>query len=231
MGTDHRLIIFDADGTLRRSTVEGQPCPDREGEWEVLPGVREKVKPLFDAGTQIAIASNQGGVQLGYLTERMARGMLTQLYYLLTDRWPSEGLVQICPHTIDSASGGFLCACRKPLPGMILRLMIETGVARERILFVGDRPEDRAAAHLAHVDFEWAGDFFQWEWTPPESFICAACINVQDRTKEEATHRGQPASYLRRTGEPICAACHEERLKLTGVAYFQIRADLSEEIG
>lgn len=34
--TTKKLIIFDADGTLRRCTVPGQPCPNKDGEWELM---------------------------------------------------------------------------------------------------------------------------------------------------------------------------------------------------
>ena len=32
-----RLVVFDADGTLRRTTVPGQPCPRASDQWELLP--------------------------------------------------------------------------------------------------------------------------------------------------------------------------------------------------
>jgi histidinol phosphatase-like enzyme len=71
-----KLYIFDADGTLRGCTVPGQPCPNRPGEWELLPGVRERLARIgWDerAGPHFAVATNQGGVGLGYFTEREAR--------------------------------------------------------------------------------------------------------------------------------------------------------------
>jgi D-glycero-D-manno-heptose 1,7-bisphosphate phosphatase len=48
-----KLIIFDMDGTLRRTTVEGKPCPHAPGEWELLPGVREKFAGIARAQREI----------------------------------------------------------------------------------------------------------------------------------------------------------------------------------
>jgi histidinol phosphatase-like enzyme len=39
----YRLIIFDADGTLRYCTVDGQPCPNRPDEWRLYPDVTSKL--------------------------------------------------------------------------------------------------------------------------------------------------------------------------------------------
>lgn len=38
---DKKLLIFDTDGTLRRCTVRDQGCPNRNGQWEIIPWARE----------------------------------------------------------------------------------------------------------------------------------------------------------------------------------------------
>ena len=60
------LYILDADGTIRGCNVEGQPCPNAPGEQYLLPGAAEAIKALEADGHVWAIASNQGGVELGY---------------------------------------------------------------------------------------------------------------------------------------------------------------------
>jgi len=42
----YRLIIFDADGTLRCCTVPGQVCPNADNQWELLPNVKEKLSEI-----------------------------------------------------------------------------------------------------------------------------------------------------------------------------------------
>jgi len=86
------LYIFDADGTLRRCTVLGQPCPNRPDEWELLPGVQKKLATIDWSSNRFAIASNQGGVALGFLTLQAAADMLLRvgLGRNLLARYPHE---------------------------------------------------------------------------------------------------------------------------------------------
>ena len=128
---NYRLIIFDADGTLRRCTVPGQPCPNRPGEWELIPGVRECLARLDWGQTCVAIASNQAGVALGYLTAQDAIDMLHATGQAAFGAWLPGGIatahVRICPHR--PADG---CQCRKPAPGMVLDIMAHYRVAPTR---------------------------------------------------------------------------------------------------
>ena len=154
------LIIFDADGTLRRCTVPGQVCPNQPGQWELLPGVRETLSGIEwgapDRGRKaLGIASNQAGVARGYLTERLAREMIADTVEAAAGFRPVPGSVEICPH--DIADG---CPCRKPNPLLIERLMAFWETVPERTLFVGDMESDRQAAINAGCDFRWADAFF-----------------------------------------------------------------------
>jgi HAD superfamily hydrolase (TIGR01662 family) len=156
----YRLIIFDADGTLRRCTVEGQPCPDAPGEWELIPGVKEKLSKIrwgspSEGKVGFGVASNQGGVERGYLSEDMARRLLEDMVAAVLDSEPEEGMIEYCPHSPD---GG--CPCRKPEPLMLQRLMKRWGVSPDETLFVGDQDTDKGAAENAGVDFQWAYEFF-----------------------------------------------------------------------
>lgn len=148
------LVILDADGTLRRCTVAGQVCPNRSGEWELLPGVRERLAAAAAEGTRFAVASNQGGVALGLLTTVVARRLLEET---AAAAFPSPGEVRIfmCPHA--SKAG---CSCRKPAPGMLLEAMRWAKVEPARVLMVGDMESDRGAAAAAGVAFLWAWDYF-----------------------------------------------------------------------
>jgi len=155
------LIIFDADGTLRYCTVEGQPCPNRAGEWKLYPGVIEKLAP-FDwahpggkSGVGYGIASNQGGVGVGYFPESTAMKLLEDTFREAFGFSPAEGTIEMCPHIPHTG-----CGCRKPDPAMLNRLMKLYGVSPENVLFVGDRDADKSAAFNAGCNFQWASEFF-----------------------------------------------------------------------
>lgn len=159
--TKYKLIIFDADGTLRYCTVPGQPCPNRAGEWNLYPDVVEKLAcfnwagPGDKSGVGYGIASNQGGVGSGYFAEDTAMNLLNDTFIEAFGFTPAEGTIQMCPHIPYSG-----CSCRKPAPGMLDNLIDLYSVNPSTVLFVGDRDDDKNAASNAGCQFQWISEFF-----------------------------------------------------------------------
>jgi D-glycero-D-manno-heptose 1,7-bisphosphate phosphatase len=150
------VVIFDADDTLRRTTVAGQPCPHRPHEWELLPGVAETLRPLpWRTQLQLGIASNQDRIGWGIIEPDTAHAMLRALAVAATGYDPGADAVQLCPHR--PADG---CGCRKPAPGMIHRILVHYGAPPARAVFVGNAETDREAAIRARVTFLWRHDVF-----------------------------------------------------------------------
>jgi D-glycero-D-manno-heptose 1,7-bisphosphate phosphatase len=160
METPVRLYIFDADGTLRRTTVPGLPCPNAPGEWELIPGVRERLARIRwgEGGARFGVATNQGGVGLGYLSLAVARSLLVEMVVEAFGAPPPPGSIEVCPHAPYLG-----CPCRKPEPLMLQRLMRRFRVSKEETLFVGDMDRDEEAARRAGARFMWAWDFFDWD--------------------------------------------------------------------
>jgi histidinol-phosphate phosphatase family protein len=155
---DAALVIFDADDTLRRCTVAGQPCPHASDEWELMPGVRDLLSRIgWDeaAGPRFGIASNQDHVGYGLITAVQCERLLRDLAVAATGGRVRDPLIGFCPHTLEVD-----CACRKPAPGLLHTLLARAGVAAERALFVGNAASDEAAARAAGVEFLWARDLF-----------------------------------------------------------------------
>lgn len=152
-----RVLVFDADGTLRWTTVAGQPCPNRAGEWRLMPNVRETLRAIDwgERGHRLGIASNQNGVALGHLSEPMARRLLRDTVEAALGFVPATAAIEMCTcaPTAD-------CSCRKPRPGLLLRVLERFSAAPREALYVGDLDIDREAARAAGVPFEWAGEFF-----------------------------------------------------------------------
>lgn len=159
MRASPRLIVFDADGTLRYTTVPGQPCPNASDEWQLLPRVKQTLSRVdWDReGYSLGIASNQGGVALGHLTRRRARQLLVDMVAGAVGYLPCRTYIELCTCPMSAR-----CRCRKPAPGMLLRILKRSGVPADRAVFVGDAPEDLVAAWRAGVDFRWAWEFFGW---------------------------------------------------------------------
>ena len=152
-----KLYIFDADGTLRRTTVEGLPCPNGPGDWELIPGVRERLSRIGwgPAGARFGIATNQGGVGVGHITSETAHRLLADMIVEAFGVEPPNGAVEMCPHAPHAG-----CLCRKPRPLLLRRLMRRFGASRRETLFVGDMDRDEEAARRAGVRFMWAHEFF-----------------------------------------------------------------------
>ncbi|MFZ5659339.1 MAG: HAD-IIIA family hydrolase [Pseudomonadota bacterium] len=159
MAPPTRLFIFDADNTLRRTTVPGKPCPHGPGEWELLPGVRERLGAVRwgGEGALLGVASNQDQVAYGHLTAAMAQRLLADMVRAAVGEIAPAPCIRFCPHALEVP-----CACRKPAPGMLLEIMAHFGVAPAETLFVGDAQTDAEAARAAGMGFVWAWDFFGW---------------------------------------------------------------------
>jgi D-glycero-D-manno-heptose 1,7-bisphosphate phosphatase len=162
-----KLYIFDADGTLRRTTVPGQPCPNKHGEWELIPGVKERLAAIDwgPEGARFGVASNQGGIGMGYMTHATAHQLLVEMVVEAFGIRPPEGAIEICPHAPHAN-----CKCRKPRPLMLVRLMHRFRVGKSQTLFVGDMERDEEAARRAGVRFLWAHEFFGWAEQASDAF-------------------------------------------------------------
>ena len=101
------------------------------------------------------IASNQGGVGMGYFSKEMAFRLLKNTFIEAFGFEPEIDVIKRCtpkPH-IDSR-------CRKPKPGMLVNIINYWMVDPAETLFVGDMESDKQTAESAGCDFTWAKDFF-----------------------------------------------------------------------
>ncbi|MEV4416481.1 HAD-IIIA family hydrolase [Catellatospora sp. NPDC049609] len=129
-------VLCDRDDTLI-ADVPRIADPDRVVP---MPGAREALDRLRDAGLRIGVVSNQSAIGLGHTTPAQARAVNARVEQLLGpfDTW------QLCPHTPDDG-----CGCRKPAPGLVRRAARELGVAPHRCVVVGDIGTDLRAAAAA----------------------------------------------------------------------------------
>ena len=155
------LVTFDLDGTLISSYLDE---PDQAYDrWHVLPGRRERLAELFATGHTIGIVTNQGGVALGYVSEEQALAKIAQALDALG--LPPDTTVAVCLGHAESQDPRYnapeVVARRKP-SGIMIREIIAAHptAAASGVIYVGDRPEDRAAANNASVPFIHAEQYF-----------------------------------------------------------------------
>lgn len=180
------LLLFDIDGTLIRSFLEGgaDAEPDDYDVVEVLPGRRERLDALRAEGHHLALVTNQGGVAFGYQSvEQVVAKMAAVLAACgWATRHPSPslptGYAMCCaPESSDDggrdayvsfehpkatepgykSDGGW----RKPGAGMLRQAMHDYGASLVSTIFVGDMDSDRAAARAAGVIYVDAERFFR----------------------------------------------------------------------
>lgn len=159
---DHKLFIFDVDGTLIRSYME-YPNPREEYERiEILPKRNAVIAKLAEQGASFAIATNQGGVAMGYQQPWEVYRKLAHVLEPLPELTPvSVHIAMHHPHAkIPKWKGGG--HYRKPGPAMLEDAMAvhELFYDRERVIFVGDEQTDEEAAKNAGIDYDDAEHFF-----------------------------------------------------------------------
>jgi D-glycero-D-manno-heptose 1,7-bisphosphate phosphatase len=123
-----------------------------------MPGVRELLSQVpwkRSNAPYLALASNQDQVAYGHLSLRVARELLRDLAYAATGVILEDAALQLCPHALHID-----CDCRKPKPGMLLRLIEHFQVSKDDTVFVGNSEVDRAAAAAAGVAFRPADSLF-----------------------------------------------------------------------
>ncbi len=147
---NYELVIFDADGTLRECTIEGQFYPLNQDEWELKKDVCS-VLNLYDwKSKKFGIATNQPGISRGEFSEEMNVQLIHEMVKGVFGFLPEREAMQYCPHYVD---GG--CECRKPAGGMLHRIMRHFGVDSTSTVFIGDSPKDKVAAENANCNFIW----------------------------------------------------------------------------
>lgn len=145
-----RAAFFDRDGVLNED-IGFAHRPDQIA-W--MPGAREAVKRLNDAGFLVFVVTNQGGV---------ARGLYSEEHVRTLHRWMQGELRAVgahvdafyhCPHHPDHGEPPYRtdCRCRKPEPGMLLQAMAEWPVEPQGSFLVGDRETDVQAAQRAGIE-------------------------------------------------------------------------------
>lgn len=126
-------ILFDRDGTL---IVDRPPNRDPEA-LELMPFVREALALARSSGLRIGVVTNQPGLGRGDVSEDELQRVHKRIEELTggIDGW------FICPH-----EGAAVCACRKPMPGLIAAASTAFGIDPTACVVIGDIGSDVDAA-------------------------------------------------------------------------------------
>jgi D-glycero-D-manno-heptose 1,7-bisphosphate phosphatase len=154
----NKLAIFDRDGTIidvvRDEETGAISVAFHPSHLRLLPDAVAGMRAMQDAGFTIAIASNQPGPAKG----QMSAAAVERTNQALVERLAADGVrvaaLEVCMHHPSGGAGGDMslvqaCDCRKPKPGLLLRIMSRLDGDPASSWMVGDGAGDVEAGHAA----------------------------------------------------------------------------------
>ena len=140
-------VFLDRDGTIN---VEKEYL-HRPEEFEFVPGAPEAIRLLNDAGFLVIVVTNQSGVARGYYDEAAVHRLHRFVDNELATSGASVDAYYLCPHHPRHGIGPYRtdCACRKPLPGMLIAAAEDLDIDLARSWIIGDKGSDVEAGRAA----------------------------------------------------------------------------------
>jgi D-glycero-D-manno-heptose 1,7-bisphosphate phosphatase len=142
-----KAVFLDRDGTI----VVEKGYITIPGMIELIPGAAQAILRLRAGGWKVFVATNQGAVGKGMITE----DELGEINFRMVSMLGAEGAqldgIYVCPHHPDGSVPDFAieCDCRKPRPGLLERAASENGLDLTQCVMIGDTMRDLDAARSA----------------------------------------------------------------------------------
>ena len=133
-----KLIMLDRDGVINHTSDNYIKSPD---EWNAYPESIKAIARLNRKGYTVAVATNQSGIGRGLYSTEMLDIIHDKLHALLKVEGGTVSKLVYCPHTPDEG-----CNCRKPQPGLLIKLGKLLNTSIKGVPFVGDSITDLQAA-------------------------------------------------------------------------------------
>ena len=141
--------FFDRDGVLNYDYGFVHSVAD----FAWTPGAKKSISACNRAGLLVFVVTNQSGIARGVYSESDVHALHVHMQTELHALGAHIDAFAFCPHHPEGIVPELKldCSCRKPRPGMLLRLCREWSVDRENSFLIGDRPSDIAAAAAAGI--------------------------------------------------------------------------------
>lgn len=148
VATYRRAAFLDRDGVINLdSGYVGHPA-----DFVFAPGAKAALARLHGAGYLLVVVTNQSGIARGFYTEADFAAVTAYMCAELAAANAPVARIEHCPHLpTDLQPMGAGCACRKPMPGMILSAAASLGVDVSQSCLIGDKADDIAAGRAAGV--------------------------------------------------------------------------------
>lgn len=135
-----RTIFLDRDGVINRNRPAGDYVKSWE-EFEFLPGARNAIARLTQAGFRLFVVTNQACIGKGIVSAATIAEIHRRMVQEIVQAGGQIEAVLYCPHRADAH-----CGCRKPAPGLLLSAQTKYGVELRQAIMVGDSVTDVQSA-------------------------------------------------------------------------------------
>lgn len=136
-------VILDRDGVLNKKAPKAYYVRNWD-EFEWLPGAKESIRLLANAGYKIIVITNQAGISRGIMKEEDLLEIHEKMKKEIEGIGGSIDAFYYCPHHWDEN-----CECRKPSPGMLFQAQRDFSLDLTRTYFIGDDIRDEQAGRTA----------------------------------------------------------------------------------
>ncbi len=136
-----QAVFLDRDGVINENRM------DHVKSWtdfRFLPGAPEAIARLARAGVKVFVITNQAIVNRGVVPQQTVDAINLRMVRELEARGGRIELVAYCPHRPEEQ-----CGCRKPKPGLLLRIAWTYGVDLGDAVVIGDALSDIEAGRAA----------------------------------------------------------------------------------
>jgi len=172
MGINQRVknkaVFLDRDGVLNEAiVVDGYPYPPNLPADLVIPSdVLTALIKLKKAGFLLIVVTNQPDVA----RKKVSQKNVEEINSILKNKLPIDEFY-ICYHDdVDQ------CACRKPLPGLLLQAVKNFSIDLNESFMIGDRWRDIVAGKNAGCKTIWLNKNYS-EKKPVEFDLSVTCLN------------------------------------------------------
>jgi histidinol-phosphate phosphatase family protein len=157
-------LLLDRDGVINELWTDPDlgliDSPRHPHEVRLKEGAAVAIRRMNRAHIPVGVASNQPGVAKGKITLGHLERVTTEIVRLLAEEDAHLDAIEYCLHHPESVIETLRieCQCRKPAPGLIVRLIKRFGADPSTTFFVGDTHRDLEAAARAGVQGVWLGE-------------------------------------------------------------------------
>jgi len=136
-------FFLDRDGTV---VVEKNYLRDPE-QVVLEKGAAQAIRKMSRAGFKVIIITNQSGIARGYFSEDDVWRVNRRVEEMLARAGTKVDAFYYCPHHPRGVvpEYSYVCSCRKPEPGLILKAMERFDINPALSFMAGDRESDLTA--------------------------------------------------------------------------------------